>query len=103
MTDLKPAFDPSKPFEAVSDKPPFDPSKPFEAASQGGTPVVPKVGVGEDIAKSILPDIASAATGALGIGGDAGSLLSSGVDYAGSKLGVAPDKVQQFKDMMKAG
>jgi hypothetical protein len=27
----KPAFDPTQPFEAVSDKPPFDPSKPFEA------------------------------------------------------------------------
>jgi hypothetical protein len=59
----------------------------------------PKVGVGEDIAKSILPDVASMATGTLGMPGDVGSLIGKGVDYAGSKLGVAPDKVQQFKDL----
>jgi hypothetical protein len=31
MVDDAPAFDPSKPFEAVSSAPAFDPSQPFEA------------------------------------------------------------------------
>lgn len=101
MTD-KPPFDPSKPFDVVADKPAFDPSKPFEAVADAAPSAAP-VGVGEDIAKSILPDVASAATGMLGLPGDAGSLIGKGVDYAGSKLGIAPDKVQQFKDTVKAG
>lgn len=32
--DVKPAFDPSQPFQAADTKPPFDPSKPFDAGPQ---------------------------------------------------------------------
>jgi len=40
----KPAFDPSKPFEAVgSQKPPFDPSKPFEVAAEPSGPGIPEM------------------------------------------------------------
>jgi len=66
-------------------------------------PAAPEVGMLEDVAKSAGTGLVKGATGVLGLGGDAGSLLSSGVDYAGSALGAAPDKVQQFKDFMARG
>jgi hypothetical protein len=66
-------------------------------------PAAPEVGIGEDVAKSAGAGLVKGATGMLGLGGDAGSLLGSGVDYAGSALGAAPDKVQQFKDLMSRG
>lgn len=63
----------------------------------------PTVGTVEDIAKGAGSGLVSGITGTLGMAGDAGNLLGAGVDYAGSKLGLAPDKVQQFKDLVKAG
>jgi hypothetical protein len=57
------------------------------------------VGMAEDAAKSVGSGLASAAAGTLGMAGDARSLLSSGIDWAGGQMGVAPDKVQTFKDV----
>ena len=65
--------------------------------------LAPAVGIGEDVAKSAGAGLVKGATGMLGLGGDAGSLLGSGVDYAGSALGIAPDKIQQFKEFMARG
>lgn len=89
----KPPFDPSQPFEAVGAKPAFDPSQPFEAA--------PSVGMGGDIAKSAGIGLVKGGIGLAGLGGDVGSILGKGVDYAGSALGASPDRVQQFKDLAK--
>ena len=55
--------------------------------------------MGEDAAKSIGSGLANATAGTLGMAGDARSLLSAATDYAGSKLGIAPDRVQAFKDL----
>jgi hypothetical protein len=57
------------------------------------------VGMAEDAAKSVGSGLASAAAGTLGAAGDARSLLSSGIDWAGGQMGVAHDKVQTFKDV----
>lgn len=57
------------------------------------------VGAGEDAAKSVASGLAGATAGTLGMAGDLRSGLSSLTDYAGSKLGVSPDKVQAFKDL----
>jgi hypothetical protein len=62
-------------------------------------PVVQPVGMAEDAAKSVGSGLASATAGTLGMAGDARSLLSSGIDWAGGQMGVAPDKVQTFKDV----
>jgi hypothetical protein len=60
----------------------------------------PEVGMLEDAAKSVGSGLASATAGTLGMVGDFRSLLSSGVDALGSKVGAAPDRVQAFKDIM---
>lgn len=85
MTDVKPAFDPSQPFEAVAEKPPFDLSKPFEAA---------KPGVLADMGKAALTGTTKAAISIPGFGGDLARLLAVGSksagDYIGGKLGFEP-------------
>jgi len=63
-------------------------------------PAVQPVGMAEDAAKSVGSGLAGAAAGTLGMAGDARSLLSSGVDWAGGKVGVAPETVQSFKDVL---
>lgn len=60
----------------------------------------PQVGMIEDAGKSVGAGLASATAGTLGMAGDARSLLSSGVDALGGKLGAAPDRVQAFKNIM---
>lgn len=54
----------------------------------------------DDVTKSAGAGLANAAAGTLGAAGDLRSLASSGVDALGGKLGIAPDKVQAFKDYM---
>jgi hypothetical protein len=66
-------------------------------------PATPEAGIGEDVAKSAGAGLIKGAAGMLGLGGDAGSLLGSGVDYAGSALGRSPDRVTQFKELMARG
>jgi hypothetical protein len=60
----------------------------------------PEVGMMEDAAKSVGSGLANATAGTLGMAGDARSLLSSGVDWAGGKIGAGPNRVQAFKDIM---
>lgn len=60
----------------------------------------PQAGMLEDAAKSVGSGLANATAGTLGMAGDLRSLASAGVDWAGSKAGAAPDKVQAFKDFM---
>jgi len=55
--------------------------------------------MGEDALKSTASGLASATAGTLGALGDARNLMSAATDYAGSKLGVSPDKVQAFKNL----
>jgi hypothetical protein len=76
----KPAFDPSQPFQAVGDKPAFDPSQPFQAAD------APSVGVGEDMAKTVVPSIGRMVAGTVGLPGDIGSLAKT----VGDKLPDVP-------------
>lgn len=62
MTDSysseKPAFDPTKPFEAAdSGKPPFDPSKPFEAAKSFGLGDIWPVRVAKAIGHSVMSGV----------------------------------------------
>lgn len=64
----KPAFDPSKPYQAA-DKPAFDPSKPFEAA-----PAAPTESTASDYAKSIGSGIAMGTAHIFGAGGDVAGL-----------------------------
>ena len=51
--------------------------------------------MGEDIAKSVGAGLGNAAIGTLGMVGDARSLLSAGVDAAGSKLGFDPSMLKK--------
>lgn len=60
----------------------------------------PPVSMAEDAVKGVGSGLASATAGTLGMAGDARSLLSAGVDWAGGKMGAAPDRVQAFKDFM---
>lgn len=63
---MKPAFDPSKPFE-VAEKPPFDPSKPFESSEQPEEIPKPRPfraflqGAGQAYTLGYLPNIQAAA------------------------------------------
>jgi hypothetical protein len=70
MTDVKPAFDPTKPFEAV-EKPPFDPSKPFEAAEPS---------VAADVGKAVVTGAAKGAISVPGFPGDMQTMGNSLVD-----------------------
>ena len=63
-------------------------------------PAKPETGMLEDAAKSVGAGLANAMAGTLGGAGDLRYLASSGVDALGGKFGVAPDKVQAFKDYM---
>lgn len=54
----------------------------------------------EDAAKSVGAGLANATAGTLGAAGDVRSLASAGVDALGGKLGISPDNVQTFKDLM---
>lgn len=62
--------------------------------------VLDKPGAMEDAAKSVASGLASATAGTLGAAGNLRTGLSAATDWAGGKLGVAPDKVQAFKDYM---
>lgn len=55
------------------------------------------------LAKAAGSGVVKGITGTLGLGGDAGSLVGSGVDMLGSAVGATPDKVQQFKELMARG
>jgi hypothetical protein len=84
---------------AVSELPPgFVLDQPADTGLPPGF-VMDKPGYAEDAAKSIGSGLASATAGTLGAAGDARSALSAATDWAGGKLGVSPDKVQQFKDL----
>ena len=84
----------------MSELPPgFVLDQPVDAALPPGF-VLDAPGRLEDAAKSTAAGLASATAGTLGMAGDARSLLSAGTDWAGGKLGAAPDKVQAFKDYM---
>src|SRR5437016_1629203 len=53
----------------------------------------------EDAAKSVGAGLAGATAFTLGAAGDLRNAASAATDWAGGKLGVSPDKVQQFKDI----
>lgn len=55
----------------------------------------PQVGMGEDAAKSVASGLGSAAIGTIGAVGDIRSLLSQGVDAAGSRLGFDPSMLKR--------
>jgi len=85
----------------MSELPPgFVLDQPMEAALPPGFVLDSGPSMGEDAAKSIGAGLGNAAIGTLGGAGDLRSLASSGVDAAGSKFGISPDKVQAFKDYM---
>lgn len=70
---------------------------------QSGLPdgfILDKPSVLSDVAKSVGIGLAEGGIGMLGMGGDIRNLASKATDFVGNKLGAAPDKVQQFKDMM---
>lgn len=79
-----------------------DPAIAAQAAQKflASKPSAPETGALEDAAKSVGAGLANATAGTLGAAGDIRSLLSAGVSAAGSGLGVAPDKVQAFKDVL---
>lgn len=56
-----------------------------------------------DIAKSAGVGVAKGALGIAGMAGDLRSYLSLGVDAAAQKLGIAPERVQSFKDAIYEG
>lgn len=59
------------------------------------------VSVPWDVVKSGGIGLAKGAIGLAGTGGDAGSLIRSGVDAAANKLGVAPETVDKARDALK--
>lgn len=65
--------------------------------------VIDQPNMAADVAKSAASGLASGATGLLGMGGDVGSLVGKGVDYAGAKLGANPDTMQTIKDVLARG
>jgi hypothetical protein len=68
---------------------------------QIGTPqAAPEPDMLEDAAKSVGAGLANATAGTLGMGGDVRSLLSAGTSAIGGAIGVEPDRVQAFKDLM---
>lgn len=62
----------------------------------------PAPSIGADVAKSAGTGVLKGAIGLAGLGGDAGSLVGKGVDYAGSALGASPGSVEQFKGVAKS-
>jgi hypothetical protein len=54
-----------------------------------------------DMAKSGGVGLGKAAIGALGMPGDIGELGSAATDYLGRKLGVSPERIAQFKQIMR--
>ena len=87
--------------QALYAKPAADFSKMSDAelsalynSQSGGVTVDPA-----DIAKSAGVGVGKGAIGIAGTAGDARTLLSSGVSKLGDAFGVAPDRVQQFKDL----
>lgn len=62
--------------------------------------VLDKPGMGEDALKSTAAGLGSATAGMFGAAGDLRAGLSAATDWAGGKLGAAPDKVQTFKNIM---
>jgi hypothetical protein len=75
----------------------------LDQAPDAGLPpgfVLDSPSVMEDAAKSVGSGLANATAGLIGGAGDLRSLASAGVSAVGDRLGVAPDKVQAFKDML---
>src|ERR1700743_2600643 len=71
---------------------------------QGHLGAAPPVSAGGDALKSVGSGLTNAAVGTVGAAGDIRNLGSAATDYIGDKLGVAPDKVQAFKNLAsKAG
>lgn len=64
-------------------------------------PTKAQPGFVEDIAKSGLSGLAQGGINTFGAGGDVRSLVGRGIDAAGGAIGAAPERVQQFKDMLK--
>jgi hypothetical protein len=59
-------------------------------------------GVAADVAKSAGVGIANGAIGLVGMPGDVGSMVSSATDYAGKKLGIAPESIDKFKNVARS-
>jgi len=64
-------------------------------------PTKAQPGFVEDIAKSGLSGLAQGGINTFGAGGYVRSLVGRGIDAAGGAIGAAPERVQQFKDMLK--
>lgn len=60
-------------------------------------------GIAEDVAKSAGIGVVKGGIGTVGAAGDVRELLSHGVDFAASKLGIAPEKVAEFKKLVEQG
>lgn len=67
------------------------------------TVTVNRPSVGEDVAKSFGIGAAKGAIGTTMAGGDIRELLSAGVDYAASRMGIDPARVQEFKTLVQQG
>ena len=80
----------------MSELPPgFVLDQPMEAALPPGFVLDSGPSMGEDAANSVGAGLGNAAIGTLGMVGDARSLLSAGVDAAGSKLGFDPSMLKK--------
>jgi hypothetical protein len=55
-----------------------------------------------DVAKGAGTGLAEGTMSLAGLPGDAGSLMNAGADAIGSRLGIGADKVEAFKQLMKA-
>jgi hypothetical protein len=62
-----------------------------------------KPGLAEDVAKSSGIGVVKGGIGTVGAAGDVRELVSHGVDYAAQQFGIAPDKVQAFKEAVYEG
>jgi len=101
----KPAFDPSKPFEAV--KPPFDPSKPFSIVEEAPGPAI------EEKVETGIRSAIEGATGGLsepvigGINAFVGNLIEAGFDaesigeFAKKAVSAEALKQQYSKDIAR--
>src|SRR5947209_3539999 len=63
----------------------------------------PKIGLAEDVAKSAGVGVAKGGIQLLGLGGDIGSAVSSGVDWAAGKLGLDQDHYKRAKALVANG
>lgn len=79
------------------------PEQAFQMLQQHiGTTQQPAITTGQDLKNAATYGLSHGATGLLGLGGDAGSLIGKGVDYLGGAAGISPDTMQTIKGVTKS-